>query len=92
MTGPFVPSSAWLLLGGLGGICCPPDPPISFLPGPGPPTAGDIEREEDDPVGEGVGLRPLGVTDRGSFFWAPSSVEDSLADGVDDGEDVGPGF
>jgi hypothetical protein len=41
--GPFPRSE---LLGGLGGIdcCCP--------------TAGDIDLEEDDPVGDGVGRMP----------------------------------
>ena len=95
--GPFVPSSAWLLLGGLGGICCPPagfswECPPGAPPVAGPPTAGDIEREDDEPVGEGVGLRPLGVTARGSFFCDPSSPGPSLTEVAEEGGGVGPGF
>lgn len=51
-----------------------------------------MEREEDEPVGEGVGLRPLGVTARGSFFCVPSSIEASFVDGADEGGGVGPGL
>ena len=87
------------MLGGLGGIgppagLIPPDsggrcwlcPPVA---GPDAPTAGDMDREEDEPVGEGVGLRPLGVTARGSFLCVPSSAAPSF---VDRGGGVGPGL
>ena len=93
------------MLGGLGGITCPPAgaaPPDSGgrscecppcgPPVVGPPIAGDMEREDDEPVGEGVGLRPPGVTERGSFFCVPSSIGASLVAGVEAGGGVGPGL
>ena len=60
--GPFPRSE---LLGGLGGIdcCCP--------------TAGDIDLDDDDPVGEGVGRIP-GVPRWGSTPPVSSSTSGAL--------------